>query len=194
MGEAVALLGPNGSGKSTLANIVVGYEAPSGGDVFVGQHSIRRSPRTARRHLGFLPQTCMLFPYMTVNENLHYFSKVLVLDDLTGGVDVMLRRRMLKLIKTVKDQCAILITSQRPDELEFVVDKVAILARGVVQCVGSPAFLREAYAVPYRCRLIRDTTDCRSALVESQLRECLPHAKLISKGASLGVAATEIAR
>ncbi|XP_037555163.1 linearmycin resistance ATP-binding protein LnrL [Dermacentor silvarum] len=231
MGEAVALLGPNGSGKSTLANIVVGYEAPSGGDVFVGQHSIRRSPRTARRHLGFLPQTCMLFPYMTVNENLHYFSKmtdrnvssalvaellstfflhprrndlvselsqglrkcaglcvalmgapkVLVLDDLTGGVDVMLRRRMLKLIKTVKDQCAILITSQRPDELEFVVDKVAILARGVVQCVGSPAFLREAYAVPYRCRLIRDTTDCRSALVESQLRECLPHAKLISK-------------
>ncbi|KAH7946032.1 hypothetical protein HPB49_019233 [Dermacentor silvarum] len=184
MGEAVALLGPNGSGKSTLANIVVGYEAPSGGDVFVGQHSMRRSPRTARRHLGFLPQTCMLFPYMTVNENLHYFSKVLVLDDLTGGVDVMLRRRMLKLIKTVKDQCAILITSQRPDELEFVVDKVAVLARGVVQCVGSPAFLREAYAVPYRCRLIRDTTDCRSALVESQLRECLPHAKLISKAAN----------
>ncbi|XP_065285664.1 phospholipid-transporting ATPase ABCA3-like isoform X2 [Dermacentor albipictus] len=233
-GEALALLGPNGSGKSTLANIVVGYEAPSGGDVFVCQHSVRQSPRAARRHVGFLPQTCMLFPYMTVSENLHYFSqmtdqnvsstlvfellrtfflhprrhdlvselsqglrkcaglcvalmaapKVLVLDDLTSGVDVMLRRRMLKLIKTVKDQCAILITSQRPDELDFVVDKVAILARGVVQCVGSPAFLRDAYAVPYRCRLIRDTTDCRSAFVEAELRECLPHAKLISKAAN----------
>ncbi|XP_075550305.1 phospholipid-transporting ATPase ABCA3-like [Dermacentor variabilis] len=74
-GQALALLGPNGSGKSTLANIVVGYEAPSGGDVFVCQHSVRQSPGTARRHIGFLPQTCMLFPYMTVNENLHYFSQ-----------------------------------------------------------------------------------------------------------------------
>lgn len=233
-GEAVALLGPNGSGKTTLANIIAGFEAPSGGDVFLSQHSVRRTPRTARRRLGFLPQSCMLFPYMTVNENLHYFSKmtneyissalvaellrtfflhtrrndlvselsqglqkcaglcvalmaapkVLVLDDLTTGVDVMLRRRMLKLVKTVKDQCTILITSQRPDELEFVADKVAILARGVVQCMGSPTFLRETYSVPYRCRLIRDTTDCRSALVEAQLRECLPNTKLISKAAN----------
>ncbi|KAL1451282.1 hypothetical protein MTO96_043882, partial [Rhipicephalus appendiculatus] len=74
-GEAVALLGPNGSGKSTLANIIAGFEAPSGGDVFLSTHSVRRSPRAARRRLGFLPQSCMLIPYMTVNENLHYFSK-----------------------------------------------------------------------------------------------------------------------
>ncbi|KAH6930505.1 hypothetical protein HPB50_014251 [Hyalomma asiaticum] len=78
-GEAVALLGPNGSGKTTLANIIAGFEAPSGGDVFLSQHSVRRTPRTARRRLGFLPQSCMLFQYMTVNENLHYFSKVTVL-------------------------------------------------------------------------------------------------------------------
>ncbi|KAL3218864.1 hypothetical protein MRX96_031291 [Rhipicephalus microplus] len=110
--------------------------------------------------------------------------KVIVLEDLTGGVDVMLRRRMLKLLKTVKDQCSILITSHRPDDLEFVVDKVAILARGVVQCMGSPTFLSEAYAVPYRCRLIRENTECRSALIEAQLRECLPNSKLISKAAN----------
>ncbi|KAK8774825.1 hypothetical protein V5799_010641, partial [Amblyomma americanum] len=124
-GEIMAVFGPNGSGKTTLAHIAVGFQAPSGGDVFLNQHSVRRYPQLARRRLGFLPHTCMLFPYMTVNENLYYFAKVLVLDDLTGGVDVMLRRRMLKLIKTIKGQCAVLLTSHRPDELEFVADKAA---------------------------------------------------------------------
>ncbi|KAL1476693.1 hypothetical protein MTO96_036323, partial [Rhipicephalus appendiculatus] len=50
--------------------------------------------------------------------------------------------------------------------------------------MGSPTFLSETYAVPYRCRLIRENTECRSALIEAQLRECLPNAKLISKAAN----------
>nr|XP_037279990.1 ATP-binding cassette sub-family A member 3-like [Rhipicephalus microplus] len=75
-GEAVALLGPNGCGKTTLANIIAGFEAPSAGDVFLSTHSVRQAPQAARRRLGFLPQSCMLFPYMTINENLHYFSKL----------------------------------------------------------------------------------------------------------------------
>lgn len=62
--------------------------------------------------------------------------------------------------------------------------QVAILAKGVVQCYGSPDFLKKAYGTAYRFRLIRDTHDCKASEVEAQLQSCLPTAKLLSKVAN----------
>lgn len=39
-GDRIALLGPNGSGKSTLLRLLMGKEAPTEGDVKLGEHNI----------------------------------------------------------------------------------------------------------------------------------------------------------
>ncbi|CAN7995980.1 unnamed protein product, partial [Ixodes pacificus] len=75
-GEAVAIMGPNGSGKSTLLRIAAGMDRASSGDVYLMGHSVYYSPYTARAKLGYVPEECLLFDYMTVNENIFYFSRV----------------------------------------------------------------------------------------------------------------------
>ncbi len=73
-GELVVLVGKSGSGKSTLLNLLSGIDQPSGGEVWVGGHSLARlseRDRTLfrRRNVGFIFQFFNLVPTLTVLEN-----------------------------------------------------------------------------------------------------------------------------
>jgi simple sugar transport system ATP-binding protein len=71
-GTIHALLGENGAGKSTLVKCVMGYYAPTSGQVIVGdaERSIA-NPRAAHAlGLGMVYQHFTLVPAMTVTENL----------------------------------------------------------------------------------------------------------------------------
>jgi ABC-2 type transport system ATP-binding protein len=52
-GEWFVLLGPNGCGKSTLLDCVVSRLIPSGGEICIAGHSLRRAPFEAKRQLGY---------------------------------------------------------------------------------------------------------------------------------------------
>jgi spermidine/putrescine transport system ATP-binding protein len=41
-GEFVTLLGPSGCGKTTTLRIIGGFETPTSGDVFFGQHDFSK--------------------------------------------------------------------------------------------------------------------------------------------------------
>ena len=74
-GEFVALVGRSGSGKSTLLNLISGIDAPSGGEVVIGETvitALRERERTLfrRRHIGFVFQFFNLVSTLTVEENL----------------------------------------------------------------------------------------------------------------------------
>ncbi|XP_064455517.1 phospholipid-transporting ATPase ABCA3-like [Ornithodoros turicata] len=109
------------------------------------------------------------------------YPKVLILDEPMAGVDVLLRRRMLKLLKTIKQTMTVIYTTHRADEVDFVADKVGILAKGALQCYGTSAFLKKAYGTVYRVRVLKDTPECKASRVEAELQSCLPTAKLLSK-------------
>ncbi len=51
-GMRVGVIGPNGAGKSTMLRCLMGLIQPTRGEVEV----LGRTPRRARRHVGFLPQ------------------------------------------------------------------------------------------------------------------------------------------
>ena len=71
-GETVVMLGPNGHGKTTLLRTISGLLPARGGDVaFAGQRLTGRQP-DAIVGLGVIhiPQGDLLFPEMTVLENL----------------------------------------------------------------------------------------------------------------------------
>ncbi len=71
-GEIVSVIGPNGAGKSTAFKTIVGFLSPRQGRVLFNGESIGglRPDLVLRRGLAYVPQGRIVFPQMTVYENL----------------------------------------------------------------------------------------------------------------------------
>jgi branched-chain amino acid transport system ATP-binding protein len=76
-GELVSVLGPNGSGKSTLLRAIIGvldeYDGRiMGGDILLHGKSSKNLPthRLISSGVAFVPDSCNLFPSMSVRRNL----------------------------------------------------------------------------------------------------------------------------
>jgi iron(III) transport system ATP-binding protein len=74
-GEFLTMLGPSGCGKTTLLRIIAGFVSPSGGDVYINDELVTRTP-AHRRRTGMVFQNYALFPHMTVFENVAYGLKL----------------------------------------------------------------------------------------------------------------------
>lgn len=74
---AVAVVGPSGAGKSTLLRVLAGVERRASGVVEVDgatwlDTARRVSVPAWRRQVGWVPQDALLFPHLSVEENLGY--------------------------------------------------------------------------------------------------------------------------
>ncbi|MDP2314273.1 MAG: ATP-binding cassette domain-containing protein [Pseudomonadota bacterium] len=76
---AIGLVGPSGAGKSTLLRVVAGLERRAVGVVACAgelwQDAATFVP-THRRNVGWVPQDGLLFPHLTVRENLAYAARI----------------------------------------------------------------------------------------------------------------------
>ena len=70
-GEFVTLLGSSGSGKSTTLMMVAGFENPDAGSVSLGGRELTGLP-AHRRNLGVVFQNYLLFPHLTVAQNVAF--------------------------------------------------------------------------------------------------------------------------
>ncbi|MFI2034543.1 ABC transporter ATP-binding protein [Streptomyces bottropensis] len=70
-GEFVTFLGSSGSGKTTTLMMIAGFCEPDSGRIVVGGRDVTRlAPQ--KRGLGFVFQQYLLFPHMTVWENVAF--------------------------------------------------------------------------------------------------------------------------
>ncbi|MYT10401.1 MULTISPECIES: ABC transporter ATP-binding protein [Streptomyces] len=70
-GEFVTFLGSSGSGKTTTLMMIAGFCEPDSGSIVVGGNDVTRlAPQ--KRGLGFVFQQYLLFPHMTVWENVAF--------------------------------------------------------------------------------------------------------------------------
>ena len=71
-GEMVGVIGPNGAGKSTSFKTIVGFLRPNSGRVIFDGQDITglRPDQVLHRGLAYVPQGRIVFPQMTVLENL----------------------------------------------------------------------------------------------------------------------------
>ena len=73
-GQVLTLMGPSGSGKSTLLSVLGGTVTSAfhaSGRVWIGEREVTVLP-PERRRIGILFQDDLLFPHLTVGENLAF--------------------------------------------------------------------------------------------------------------------------
>ncbi|SVE15319.1 uncharacterized protein METZ01_LOCUS468173, partial [marine metagenome] len=71
-GSCVSLIGRNGVGKTTLLNCIMGLLPVDSGEIHYDGEPLLGQPAEARARLGigYVPQGRMIFPLLTVEENL----------------------------------------------------------------------------------------------------------------------------
>lgn len=76
-GAFVTIIGASGGGKTTLLKMVNGLVVPSGGELFVhGENICDLDIIRLRRSIGYAIQGSVLFPHMTVEENISYVPRL----------------------------------------------------------------------------------------------------------------------
>lgn len=72
--EIMGFLGPNGAGKSTTMNMITGYIEPTKGKIIVNGYDISKTPKKAKRQIGYMPESVPLYNDLTVREFIKYMA------------------------------------------------------------------------------------------------------------------------
>ena len=75
-GEICGLIGNNGAGKSTLMKMIVGLIPPGKGKILLDDLDARKDPEAIKRHIGYLPESPLLYPRLTPVELLTYVAEI----------------------------------------------------------------------------------------------------------------------
>jgi len=96
-GEIVGFLGPNGAGKTTTMRLLTGYLPLTSGSIEVAGFDVSTYPQEVRRRIGYLPESCPLYPEMRVDEYLRFRAEL-------KGVKPSSRKAK---INEVKERCGL---------------------------------------------------------------------------------------
>ena len=159
-GETVALLGPNGAGKSTVLDVVAGLLRPTRGEVRLGGRSLHGVP-PHRRRVALLAQEPLLFPHLSVVENVAFSPRSHGL----GARDArQVARQWLESVGVAD------LASRRPRELsggqaQRVAVARALAAEPEVLLLDEPMAALDVAVVPQLRRTLRSVLTDRSALL-----------------------------
>lgn len=75
-GEVVGFLGPNGAGKSTTMNMITGFIEPSFGQIIINGKDISKTPKKAKKDIGYMPENVPLYYELTAKEFVTYMAEL----------------------------------------------------------------------------------------------------------------------
>lgn len=121
-GEMVAFLGPSGCGKSTTLKMIAGLTEPTEGEILFNGNSVLAIP-PEKREVSMVFQKALLFPHMTVGENI--------------GFGLRMRKRPKDEIRKKVEEMLALVrldgyADRRPGQLSGGQEQRVSLARGLV--------------------------------------------------------------
>ena len=95
-GTVLGVIGPSGAGKTTAIRIICGAIRPDSGTVLVLGEDPRRFRRRTRERIGYMPQLFVLYPDLTVRENVGFMAA-------TFGIPPWRRGRRVQEVLTLVD-------------------------------------------------------------------------------------------
>jgi ABC-2 type transport system ATP-binding protein len=75
-GQIFGIVGPSGSGKTTTIRMLLGVLHPTAGDLQVLGRQPGKFRRRDRERIGYMPQRFVLFPELSVMENLKFTASI----------------------------------------------------------------------------------------------------------------------
>jgi len=75
-GQIFGIVGPSGCGKTTTIRMMLGVLKPSGGELLLMGRPPHLFRRRDRQRLGYMPQLFVLFPELSVWENLNFAASI----------------------------------------------------------------------------------------------------------------------
>ena len=94
--EFLVLVGPSGCGKSTLLRMIAGLDAPTSGDIFIGNRLVN-ALAPAERKIAMVFQSYALYPHMDVRKNMTFGLKFTGVEPAEREKRVAEAARMLRL-------------------------------------------------------------------------------------------------
>jgi ABC-2 type transport system ATP-binding protein len=192
-GSVFGFIGPSGCGKTTTIRLLTGIYKPTSGEVQVLGRSPAAFTRRYREKIGYLTQGFVLYPDLSVMENLSFAAslygvpwrrsrrinqllefveldahknklardlsggmqrrlmlastmlhspELLFLDEPTGGIDPVLRRKIWDYFEVLQSQgLTLFVTTQYVGEAAYC-DYVGIMSQGRLLLVDTPEGLR----------------------------------------------------
>jgi ABC-type multidrug transport system ATPase subunit len=75
-GECFGLLGLNGAGKTTIFKAIIEEHSPTHGSLYINGLNLTKNFDNVKLMFGYCPQFDAIFPYMSVYENLEFYSRI----------------------------------------------------------------------------------------------------------------------
>lgn len=91
-GTFLAVFGPNGAGKTTLIRILATLSRPSSGQVCVAGVPLTEAGPALRRVIGLVTHQTLLYPDLTAEENLRFYSRLYDVPDPEQRIEMALER------------------------------------------------------------------------------------------------------
>jgi len=127
VGSGVCVCGANASGKTTLLRVIAGLLQPEAGRVEICGFAMRGQSHRARLSVGAIFHANMVYPQLTVRENMQFFARLYAVEKSRARIEQLLAETHL---------------------LAYRYDKAGLLSRGMAQrlaiaraLIHSPAVL-----------------------------------------------------
>jgi ABC-type multidrug transport system ATPase subunit len=104
---------------------------------------------------------------------------VIFLDEPTTGLDPISRRFVWDLIKEMKKDRVVILTTHSMEEAEVLSDRIAIMAGGHLKCIGNSLYLKTRYGDGYQVSI----TSKQPEAVRELLTKHFPEVKLMNESA-----------
>lgn len=110
--------------------------------------------------------------------------KVVFLDEPTTGMDPKNRRYIWELIQKMKVGRVVILTTHAMEEADILSDRIAVISKGSLRCVGTGLYLKNKYGDGYRLSVVVEKDDV--SLMEESIKGIIPSCKILdSSGGSI---------
>ena len=110
-------------------------------------------------------------------------SKLVLLDEPTAGMDLGARRGLWDMLKNYRRDKIIILTTHYMDEADVLGDRIGIMAKGQMMCLGTSLFLKNRFGAGYKLTMVKASKQ-PNLLIANYLKTHLGEVELLSEVSS----------